>query len=81
LLVFFVYFLGEHAGSQGSMRSQKVQKITSTKAELDNLKTDLNQTTTPPWILLVAVLGVIYLILKLVGGWADDDHYYHRHRH
>ena len=80
-LVFLVYFLGEHAGSQNSVRSQKVQKITSTKAELDNLKTDLHATTTPPALLFVAVVVIIVLILVLFGAGADDDRYYHRRRH
>jgi hypothetical protein len=80
-LVFLVYFLGEHAGSQSSTRSEKVQKVIQAKADLERSKTDLNATTTPPGLLFVAVGLVIVLILMLFGRWDDGDHYYHRHRH
>lgn len=81
-LVFFVYFLGEHAGTQSSTRQVKVDKVTKAKADLDIAKNDLHTNTTPPAVLLGAVLVVIVLILKLFGAWSDDDdRYHHRRRH
>jgi Na+/H+ antiporter NhaC len=81
-LVFFVYFLGEHAGRESPSRTKQVQDIVKTEAELKNLKTNLYATTTPPWLSLLAVLFVIFLILKMFGLWHDDDdRHYHRRRH
>jgi hypothetical protein len=81
-LVFFVYFLGEHAGRESPTRNKQVQDIASAETQLENLKTNLHATTTSPWLYLIGVLVVIYLILKMFGMWHDDDdRYYHRRRH
>lgn len=79
-LVFLVYFLGEHAGTQSSARQQKVDKVTKAKADLDIAKNDLHTNTTPPALLFIAVLLVIGLIVMMFGaGGRHDDRHYHRH--
>jgi hypothetical protein len=78
LLVFLVYFLGEHAGTQSSARQSKVDKVTKAKADLDIAKNDLHTNTTPPALLFVAVLAVIGLILMLFGAGGRGNRRYRR---
>ena len=81
VLVFAVYFLGEHAGRQAPSRNQKVHDIVRIEADLKNRKSDLYANYTPPSLLFLVVIAVIVLILMLFGKVSrdDDEYYYHRH--
>lgn len=72
--LLFVYMLGEHAGRESPSRSKQLQEIVKQEAELKNLKTGLNSTTTSPWMHLVVILILVYVVLQMLsGGFRDDD--------
>ena len=80
VLVFIIYLLGEQAGREGPSRSKQLQDITSKKAELKNMESQLASSTTSPIAHLLIMGGIIYLLLKFLGLWNDDDDYRYRRR-
>lgn len=73
-VLLIVYVLGEHAGREGPTRNKQLQEIVKQEAELKNLKSNLHATTTSPWMHLVVVLILVFVLLSLIGR-RDDDHW------
>jgi hypothetical protein len=79
-LAFIAYLLGEQAGRESPARSKQLQEIVSKEAELKNLKSNLNATTTAPWL---HILCILLLVLLFLFFWRDGggDYQIYRHRH
>jgi hypothetical protein len=73
--LLIVYLLGEHAGREGPSRSKQLQDIVKTEAELKNLKTNLHDTTTSPWMHWVAIALLLIVVFWMLGGGFRDDGY------
>lgn len=72
--LLIVYLLGEHAGRESPSRSKQLQDIVKTEAELKNLKTNLHNTTTSPWLHWFAIVLLLIVVFCLFGGFRDDGY-------
>jgi hypothetical protein len=81
-LVVVVYLLGEQWGRESPTRTKYLKDIVTKKAELENLKTDLTQKTTSPFLHLIIVVALIVLLFMLAGpgGFGGEFHSHHRYR-
>ena len=85
LLLVVVYMLGNQWGRESPSRNKQQQDITTKKAELKNLESQLSSSTTSPFLHLLILFGVLFLLGIVFGGgrsgnWDDGERSWSRSR-